>query len=96
MITLGRTKIKPHGDPIRIYQDTELLYTINDVPVKVIRNTMPDEDVLPPIEEGTIYIVSRLVADVYKGLRDDLVFPYDFIRDTKGKIKGCTSLARFE
>lgn len=49
---------------------------------------------LPPRLEGTLYIVSRLVADVLRE-RDDFVFPYDLVRDEKGIVIGCTSLARF-
>jgi len=49
---------------------------------------------LPPRIEGTLYIVSRLVADVLRD-RDDFVFPYRLVRDSNGQVTGCSSLARF-
>lgn len=52
------------------------------------------EQELPPRLSSTLYIVSRLVADVLRE-RDDFVFPYDLVRDDKGVVIGCTSLARF-
>ena len=45
---------------------------------------------LPDEEDGTILIVSRMVADACHD-RHDLVFPTDLVRDEEGKIIGCRS-----
>lgn len=41
---------------------------------------------LPELKEGTIYIVSRPVAEACKGKRNDVAVVTDFIRDAEGKI----------
>ncbi|MBT2213444.1 hypothetical protein [Actinomadura sp. NEAU-AAG7] len=48
---------------------------------------------LPARRAGTVYVVSRVVADAVPGRRD-LVFPYDPVRDENGRIIGCRGLAR--
>lgn len=83
-------------EPVRIDQKEELLYTILGIPVKLLIHTEPDVSILPPEGENKIYVVSRLVADVYKNVREDLVFPYSFTRTSSGRILGCRALARFE
>lgn len=82
--------------PVRIATREQLLYTINEIPVKMIMHGHPDLALLPPVRDNTIYVVSRLVADVYRDNRDDLVFPYSFTRTNSGRILGCRALARFE
>lgn len=47
---------------------------------------------LPEPEEGTIYIVSQIVATAAKD-RDDLFMVEDTIRDTEGRIIGAKNLA---
>lgn len=93
-IKLGNVNIKQSGKPIRVYQETEILYTIHNIPVKLIHNSAPDLSILPPIENDVIYIVSRMVADIYR--REDLLYPYDFVKSATGRILGCKALARFE
>lgn len=48
---------------------------------------------LPDPEEGTIYIVSNLIAQANPDRRD-LVIPNESVRDEKGRIIGCRSLGR--
>lgn len=48
---------------------------------------------LPAPEDGTIYIVSALVAGRCKE-RDDVFIPNESVRDDKGRIIGCKSLGR--
>lgn len=95
-IRLNQVNITPGGKPIRVRQHTEVLYYVHDVPVKILRGPANDLTQLPAPKPSTIYIVSRLVADVYRNDRDDFVFPYDFIRNQDGYIDGCKSLAKFE
>lgn len=92
-INVNGRLIHQGGKPIRIKQNTELVYTINNIPVKLITNS--DSNSLPPVQEDTIYIVSRFVADVYKDRRGDFVFPYEYITTPTGKILMCRSLAQF-
>ena len=54
----------------------------------------PDSCVLPPKVEGQYYIVPLFIAQVFARLRQDLVVINDPIRDEKGQIIGCRSLAR--
>lgn len=46
---------------------------------------------LPELESGVTLIVSRLVAEA--ALRPDLVFPFDEVRDTNGRVIGCKRFA---
>lgn len=48
---------------------------------------------LPAPSEGTIYIVSSLVASRCKD-RTDVFIPNESVRDDKGRIVGCRSLGR--
>lgn len=49
---------------------------------------------LPRSQPGTRYLVSRLTAEAARG-RDDLVFPFDEIRDGDGRITGVGGLAAY-
>lgn len=62
-----------------------------DVPVN--RTVLGEVEGLPEPEEGTLYIVSRVVAEAASG-RDDLIIPDDTIRDEAGRIVGCRAFAR--
>jgi len=48
---------------------------------------------LPPVISDVCYIVSMIVAQTYPD-RKDFLIPHDLIRDEKGQIVGCRSLAR--
>lgn len=47
---------------------------------------------LPDAVEGTMYVVSRLVAETARGRRD-LLIPHDAMRDDQDRIVGCRALA---
>ncbi len=52
---------------------------------------------LPPVEEGTLYIVSAIVAQAVKKAhpeRTDFVVPHDLVRDEEGRVVGARALAR--
>lgn len=49
---------------------------------------------LPPRQQGTIYIVSMLVAQTHPH-RKDLMFPGEIVRDERGVIIGTTGLSYF-
>ena len=49
---------------------------------------------LPEPEADTYYIVSAIVAQAVRGLRNDCLVVDETIRDEAGRIVGCKSLAR--
>jgi hypothetical protein len=67
--------------------------TVNGIEIDIMKKSFLEPEGLPEPKEGTIYIVSALVAGAIKD-RDDLVIPNDTIRDDKGNIVGCKNLAR--
>lgn len=70
----------------------ELIDRIEDI--DVYRNTFGDVYNLPDPQPDTIYIVSSIVAEKLKHDRDDLYVTNGLVRDSRGAILGCTSLAR--
>jgi hypothetical protein len=48
---------------------------------------------LPAAEEGTLLLVSRMVAEAAPD-RIDLVYPDDVVRDAKGEVLHCRALGR--
>lgn len=58
--------------------------------VPIYSNEYGDVQGLPPVEQGTYYIVSRMVAEAAWDRRDLLV-PNDTVRDPNGRIIGCRS-----
>lgn len=66
---------------------------VNGIEIDIMEKSFLEPEGLPEPQEGTIFIVSALVAGAVKG-RDDLVVPNDTVRDEEGRIIGCRSLAR--
>ena len=50
---------------------------------------------LPEPKEGTLYIVSRIVAEAMSGVRNDLLMVDGVIRDENGRPIGCEAFARW-
>lgn len=48
---------------------------------------------VPPRSPGVLLIVARAVAEALPD-RDDLFYPHDTLRDDRGVVVGCRSLAR--
>ena len=82
---------KPSGTVARCSQKTVVIGNINNIPLT--RTTFGDVVDLPDKKTDTIFIVSRLVLNACKGIRDDLVVPNDLVRDEGGNIVGCKSFA---
>ena len=61
--------------------------------IDIMKKSFNEVEGLPEPQENTYYIVSALVAGACKN-RDDLVVPNDIVRDEKGNIIGCRSLAK--
>lgn len=67
--------------------------SVGDVTLPVTGTTYGEVESLPAPEEGTIYIVSSLVASRCPD-RADVFIPNESVRDDKGRIVGCKSLGR--
>lgn len=81
--------IKPEGTVARVSVKTATVGKIDGIPVtKSVYGEVMD---LPEPEEGTIYIVSALVAGRVPE-REDVFIPNESIRDEKGRIVGCKSI----
>lgn len=82
--------IPSSGTVARCAQSQKKVGEINGI--AVTRQTFGEVVDLPEREEGTIYIVSRLVAAACPD-RDDLVIPGPLLRDNDGKVIGCDGLS---
>lgn len=60
--------------------------------IRLTKTEFGDVQNLPDPESGTIFIVSRAVAEACPD-RKDLFFPDDTVRDEQGRIVGCKALA---
>lgn len=65
---------------------------INDYTLS--ENTYGEVVGLPQPQEGVIYIVSSIVANALKGVRNDIVVVDKTVRNENGQIIGCTGFAR--
>ena len=83
--------IPPSGVVARVSSHTEVIGNIGDIPIT--KTAYSAVEGLPEPEEGTIYIVSALVAQRVPA-RDDVFIPNESVRDENGRIIGCKSLAR--
>tara|TARA_R110000824_G_scaffold226017_1_gene413688 strand:- start:672 stop:1043 length:372 start_codon:yes stop_codon:yes gene_type:complete len=98
--------IEPSGETIRLNEEWNVAKTegasvsvrlnlenggIFHLPVLVCKYTASGE--LPEKVEGTIYIVSAMVAKAYP-YREDFLIPAKTVRDENGRIIGCEHLAR--
>lgn len=88
--TVYRT-VEPSGTLARVSTRTETIGDIDGIPVTT---TVFGEVVgLPEPSEGTIYLVSSLVAQNVPE-RGDVYIPNESVRDERGLIIGCRSLGR--
>lgn len=74
----------------RCKQESKIVSTIANIPVS--QTTFGEVEGLPKEQEGIYYIVSRLIIQALPS-RKDLLVPNDIVRDNKGQIIGCKSLA---
>ena len=81
--------VEPSGQLARVSVHTETTGEIAGIPVT--KSVYGEVEGLPEPEEGTIYIVSSLVAGRVPE-RKDVFIPNESVRDEKGRIIGCKSL----
>ena len=79
----------PSGICPRCSVSRQVIGEVNGIPVN--RSVFGEVVGLPEYEEGTIYIVSRVVAEAAR--RSDLFVVDDAVRDEQGRIIGCRALA---
>lgn len=83
--------VEPSGQLARVSARTVTGDWIDDIPVTTTE--FGEVEGLPAPQEGTIYIVSSLVAQRCKD-RLDVFIPNESVRDSEGRIVGCKSLGR--
>ena len=81
----------PSGIIARCSQNTIKIGDVNGIPLTQTSFGVVVD--LPQPQKDTIFIVSRLVLNACKGVRDDLIVPNDIVRDDQGNIIGCKSFA---
>jgi hypothetical protein len=79
------------GEIARCKTERKVIGDIDGIPVT--STVFGEVEGLPEPQEGTIYIVSSLVAQACRD-RNDVFIPDDTVRDDEGKIIGCRSLGR--
>ena len=92
----GQVEIPPSGIVARVEEKTEVVgkVKIGDGHVPVIRKSFGQVQNLPEPREGTIYIVSLIVAQALAGTRSDIYVIGESIRDKEGRVIGARSLAQ--
>ena len=82
--------IEPCGSLARVSASTEKTgAVINGIPVT--RTVYGAVEGLPEPKDGTVYVVSSIVAARCPD-RDDVFIPNESVRDSEGRIVGCKSL----
>jgi len=84
-------KIPVSGQVARCSVTRTVIGKLGGIPV--VRSVMGEVEGLPPESEGVYFVVSRVVAEAMKGVRDDLIIPDDSVRDAEGRIIGCKGFA---
>lgn len=84
--------INPSGTVVRCEQNQVLIGKVNGV--DVYKTNLGEVKDLPNANKDTVYITSIVVAQAVKDKRNDVLVPFDIVRDEKGVIIGCKSLAQ--
>lgn len=83
--------VEASGTVVRVSARTVQTDTLNGLPVT--QTEFGEVQDLPDQKDGTIYLVSSLVAQRVPD-REDVFIPAESVRDSAGKIIGCRSLGR--
>ncbi len=87
----GNVVVPASGQLARLTTETVTIGEINGIPVTA--TAYGDVTGLPDPVEGTVYLVSILVAQRVPE-RTDVFIPSESVRDEAGRIIGCKSLGR--
>lgn len=84
---------QPSGNIARCTTTKTVVSTVavGDTTVNVNRTVFGDVTGLPDCAPNTIFIVSTIIAQALKDVRNDLIIVDNTVRDDKGQIIGCTS-----
>lgn len=90
----GSMDIEPVGVVPRVGQETVPLgaVDVDGFLVPIARSRATDVVDLPPPVDGTLLVVSRVLAEACPD-RDDLVVPDGLLRDDQGRVTGATRLS---
>lgn len=91
-VKIGDIEYPPSGMVARV-RETITARSRGEFPYRFYRVVLGEVEGLPPMEAGTIYIVSRQVAE--KTPRLDIYFPVGLIRDSEGRVTGAEGLGFF-
>lgn len=69
------------------------LVDVGEIQIPITGTTYGEIEGLPAPQDGTIYVVSSLVAQRCRD-RKDVFIPNESVRDENGRIVGCRSLGR--
>lgn len=83
--------VEPSGTVARVSSRTVQTGTLNGLPVT--QTEFGEVQDLPEQKDGTVYLVSSLVAQRVPERRDVFI-PAESVRDSAGRIIGCRSLGR--
>ncbi|MGH4014474.1 MAG: hypothetical protein ACRDSL_11245 [Pseudonocardiaceae bacterium] len=83
--------IRPRVDEARTVTEPVFVEEMAVPTVRVVGGGAVD---LPEPVPGTLFVVSRVIAETCPG-RTDLLVPYDLVRDESGRVVACRCLARF-
>ena len=83
------------GDEARVDVSTVPVGTVslNDEIVSIVKSSFGEVVGLPERQDGTFYIVSRMVISACPD-REDLIVPDDLVRDEGGRVIGCRRFSR--
>ena len=91
----GNLGVDPSGTIARVFAKVEetghIYVTKFGISVPITETTYGEVEGLPDPVDGTIYIVSSLVAQRVPE-REDVFIPNESVRDENGRIIGCRSL----
>ena len=80
--------VQPSGQVARVTAKTVVIHEgLPGLPIPVTATEYGEVEGLPAPEEGTIYIVSSLVAQRCRD-RDDVFIPNESVRDADGRLVG--------
>jgi hypothetical protein len=92
-VNINGVSFPPSGQIARAAEKRKLSHYVSDnIPVN--RVLLGDISGVPAPQEGTYYIVSRIVAEAMR-FRNDLLVPDDLIRDNSGRVIGAKAFACF-
>ena len=84
--------IPPEGEVPRVEEKSEKIGSVGAEVAPLYKVELGQVKNLPEPEEGVVLIVSKMVARASN--RDDLIVPYNLVRDEEGRIIGCRGFAR--